>query len=202
MRLINEPGTTHGFDNGWDGYKLTGAAGTPQLYAIEESGNLQVSTSEDMNNTYLGFQAGVDTEYTLTFTHHNTASKYTVIYLVDLVENKTIDITTDSTTYTFNATSSDATTRRFKITTLSSHNNEPDATSRIKIFSSANDVFIQNLDDSTGDIQIFDITGRYLKGASIIPNGITKISGLHPGTYVARAKTNTEQVSKRLIVGN
>jgi len=202
MWLFSRQSFTRKYDNGYDGLKMFGSILSPQLYAIESDGNYQIDCIDDLNNTLIGFQVGQDTDYTLTFTHQNTAIKYAGIYLVDLVENKTIDITADSTTYTFNATSADVTTQRFKITTQPCHDNDPDATSRIKIFSSGNDVFIQNLDDSTGDIKIFDITGRYLRNASIVPNGITKISGLHPGAYVAKAKTNTEQVSKKLIVGN
>jgi len=41
---------------------------------------------------YIGFQAGEDASYTLTFNHQNVDSHYDVVYLVDLVENSVTDI--------------------------------------------------------------------------------------------------------------
>lgn len=88
------------------------------LFAMEETGNYQVSTSDNLNNTYLGFQAGVDNvEDTLTFTHANIALKYDGLYLVDLVENKVVDISTSGTQYAFKAESTPSPVKRFKIVT-------------------------------------------------------------------------------------
>ncbi|MEI6817957.1 MAG: hypothetical protein WCL14_15220, partial [Bacteroidota bacterium] len=39
MWIITNPSCTHGFDNGWDGRKLSGTVLTPQLYASEPDGN-------------------------------------------------------------------------------------------------------------------------------------------------------------------
>ena len=111
--IFGVPGTTRGFDNGWDGYKMTGTVAT-QIYAVEASGNFQVDAVPDMNNTYIAFQAGADTEYTMTFVNQALSPTYTSLYLVDSVANKTINIYTTGTTYTFTATNTTP-IKRFKL---------------------------------------------------------------------------------------
>ena len=115
MWVFAIPGTTRGFDNGWDGTKITGMVAT-QLYAVEASGNYQVDAVPDMNNTYIAFQAGADTEYTLTFTCDALATYYTGLSLVDSVANKTVDVYTTGTKYTFKGTNTTP-VRRFKLVT-------------------------------------------------------------------------------------
>ena len=202
MWLFNKPGASKGFDNGWDGYKMAGALGTPQIFAMEESGNYQVSTSEEMNNTYLGFQAGQDVEYTLKFTHQNLKNNYAAVFLVDLVENKTIDITESDTKYTFLAESTSTAVKRFKIATRPIEKNAPDAETQLKVFSSGNTVFVQNLGNQNGEMVLYDIMGRYLKKANFSPYGVTAVQvGDISGAYIVNATTSTERVGKRLIIG-
>jgi hypothetical protein len=113
MWVFGVPGTTRGFDNGWDGYKMTGTVAT-QIYAVEAAGNFQVDAVPDMNNTYIAFQAGTDTQYTMTFVNQALSPTYTSLYLVDSVANKTVNIFTSGTTYTFTATNTTP-VRRFKL---------------------------------------------------------------------------------------
>ena len=108
---------TRGFDNGWDGFKMTGNILTPQLFAMEADANYQVDAIPDLNNTYIGFKSGEDTVYTFTFNHENLSVGYTQLYLVDSVANKTIDVFQTGTTYTFTAPFSANAVRRFKLTT-------------------------------------------------------------------------------------
>jgi len=200
MWLFSKNSFTKNFDNGYDGLKILGSALTPQIYAIESDGNYQIDCINDLDNTNLGFKAGQDTEYTMTFTHQNLSSKYSGIYLVDLVEKKTIDITGDSTTYVFNATSTDKTVQRFRIVTRIYEKNSPDAEANIKVFGGNGIIIAQNLSNLTGDLIVFDISGRALKTVQLVPNGLTTITGLIPGAYIAKATTSLEKISKRLIV--
>jgi len=108
---------TRGFDNGWDGFKMTGNILTPQLFAMEADANFQVDAIPDLNNTYIGFKSGDDTVYTFTFNHENLSVGYTQLYLVDSVANKTIDVYQTGTTYTFTAPFTANAVRRFKLTT-------------------------------------------------------------------------------------
>ena len=143
---------------------------------------------------------GQDTEYTMTFTNTNIKSKYAGLYIVDLLENKTIDVTESGSTYTFTATSPTQTDKRFKMVARHYEENAPDAEGQVKVFSSNGNIFVQNLDNTSGDIMIFDIAGHYLEKRPLVPNGIITISGIVPGAYVARVATAKEEFSKRLIV--
>jgi len=117
MWLFTVASCTYNFDNGWDGYKMFGTTNAPQIFAIEPDGNYQVNSVPNVNNTYLGFSAGVDTVYTLTFSNENLDVFYKQLYLIDSVANKTIDIFQTGTTYTFSALPTSVPVRRFKIVT-------------------------------------------------------------------------------------
>ena len=199
MWLINQPGTTHGFDNGWDGYKMSGTLGTPQLFAMEESGNYQVSTSSDMSNTYLGFQAGLDLEDTLTFYSENLLTQYAGIYLVDLVENKIIDVSTSGAQYAFVTDTTSAPVKRFMIVT--NPTGAPTvASTQLKVFNSANTVFIQNSGSQNGELIVYDMMGRDIKRATFGPYGVTAVQlETISGAYIIKASTDNERVTKKII---
>ncbi|MDP4240044.1 MAG: T9SS type A sorting domain-containing protein [Bacteroidota bacterium] len=202
MWLFSESGCTHNFDNGWDGAKIIGSSLTPQIFAIEQDGNYQVDAVNDINDTQLGFQAGEDVAYTLTFTHQNIKNNYAGMYLVDLVENKTVDITESGSTYSFVTESTPAPVKRFIIATRNYEKNAPDENTQLKVFSSGNKVFVQNLSNLNGELVIYDMMGRYLKKANFGPSGVTAISaGTTPGAYVVNASTANERVSKRIFIG-
>ena len=197
--LITQPGCSRTFDNGWDGSKFIGSAISPQIYAIEPDGKYQVNSVADINDTQIGFQAGEDTEYTMTFKHTNIKSNYAGVYLVDMLENKTIDVTESGSTYTFTASSTQD-EKRFKMVARHYEENAPDTDTKVKVFSSNGNIFVQNLENSTGDIMLFDIAGHYLEKITLVPNGIVTLSGIIPGAYIAKVSTLKENFSKRLIV--
>jgi len=201
MWLFVDPSFTRGFDKGWDGQKMLGSSLTPQLYAVEKEANFQVDAVDDLHNTDLAFQAGVDVEYTMTFTHQNLEKFYAGVYLFDKVENKTIDITTSGTEYDFVAETTPEPVKRFKIVTRPYEKDASDAESLVKIFSSQGTVFVQNFSNLNGECRIYDIAGHYLMKVPYTANSVTAInSSLRPGAYVAVTITGTEKLSKRLIV--
>ena len=58
-------------------------------------------------------------------------------------------------------------------------------------------------DHLSGDIAIYDMTGRILKTAKFEPYGITAIqTGVITGAYIVKAANTNERVSKRIILGN
>jgi len=202
MWLFSNSSCTRNFDNGWDGAKIMGSSLAPQIFAIEPDNNYQVDAVSDINNTQLGFQAGEDIEYTLTFTYQNLLSKYTGVYLLDLLENKTVEITESGSTYSFAAETTPTPVKRFKIVTRPYEKDTPDATTQIKVFSSGNTVFVQNSGNLNGEITLYDMTGRTLKKSTFGPYGITALQiGSISGAYVVKAYTSNENVSKRIILG-
>ena len=117
MWVFSISSCTRGYDNGWDAYKMLGSAIAPQIMAMEESGNYQVDAVPDYNNTVIGFKAGEDTQYTLTFTNDNLTLKYEHLYLVDLVANDTIDVSLTGSKYTFNVEPTAVPVKRFILIT-------------------------------------------------------------------------------------
>jgi len=203
MWLFSQSGCNRTFDNGWDGVKMLGTALAPQIFAIEPDNNYQVDAVDDINNTILGFRAGEDSEYTITFTHQNLKSKYEGVYLLDLVENKTTDITESGTAYSFVTESTPTTVKRFMIATRPYEKNASDANTQLKVFSSGSIVFIQNLGNLNGEMVIYDMMGRKLKKVTFGPYGISAVQmNTIPGAYVVNAATTNERVSKRIILGN
>jgi hypothetical protein len=201
MWLFSEPGCSPTFDNGWDGLKMFGNALTPQIYAVQPDGNYQVSTSNNINDTRIDFQAGSDIEYTLIFTNQNSSRYYQALYLVDLVENKIIDITQSGTQYSFQAESTPKPIARFKIVTRPYEKNAPDLNSQLKVFSSAKTIFIDNLGNLPGNLYIYDIAGHFIKKTPFGLKTITAVSlNLSSGAYVIKAVTSDEDVSKRVII--
>jgi len=201
MWIFTEPGCTRGFDNGWDGEKILGSALAPQIYAMEDDGDYQVNTVDDINNTYLGFQVGEDLQDTLTFTHENLDTSYEGLYLLDLATNKAIDITQSGTKYVFSAEISKAAIKRFKIITNPVNNDSTDFTTGLRIFSSQETVFVHNLSNENGYVLFYDMSGRMLQKLSFGPGGVTSFPmSLTPGAYIVKALTSKEEITKRLVL--
>lgn len=115
--MITEPGTTDGFDNGWDGYKfLSTALYVPQIYDKSVDGNFQVSSFPTIENNSFAFRAGDATEYTMKFTHYDITYFYPGLYLVDLQNNDTTDVYANGATLKFTASKTDM-AERFKFIT-------------------------------------------------------------------------------------
>ena len=205
MWIFTITGCTAGYDNGYDGEKFIGSNVAPQIYAIEEDGIYQVNSVDNMNNTYLGFQPGEDSIYTLTFTHQNLESHYSNVYLVDSVTQKTTDITATGATYTFTALPSDTIIKRFKIVTNVSQitNLYPvssDNTS-LKVFSSQQTIFVDNKSDVSGTLQLYDVAGRMIQKFQFAANGVTTLRTLLPqGSYVSVAVAEKDKLTTRLII--
>lgn len=110
--VFTVPGTTNGFDNGWDGKKfLNTGVSYPQLYVQGTDYTYQIATVPDANNTVLGFIPGDSTNYTFTFTQTALSAQYKSMSLFDKVTNQTIDISTSGSTYRFASGPNDVTER-------------------------------------------------------------------------------------------
>jgi len=205
MWIFTEAGCTHSFDNGWDGEKMIGSGLAPQLYAMEADGDYQVNSVDDINNSYLGFQAGEDSLYTLTFTHQNPGLKYGNIYLQDSVSQQTVDITQSGSTYSFRALPTDTIIKRFKIITTPDISTGVTApvvnSSQLKIFSSNHTVYIDNPSDEKGFLYLYDMTGRLIQKHPFTANSVSTILlNVTPGTYLAKGITKNRTVTKNIAL--
>jgi hypothetical protein len=109
MYIIQEKSTTSGYDNGYDGDNIL-AANQVNIYTHESFGQMEVSCSNQIDSMYIGFTAGEDSEYTLTF--GAVIGKDTV--LKDLESNDSIVIT-DGGQYTFHAQPNSMNDMRFQL---------------------------------------------------------------------------------------
>ncbi|MEI8086771.1 MAG: T9SS type A sorting domain-containing protein [Paludibacter sp.] len=203
MWLISEPTCTRGFDNGWDGYKSLYNSVT-QIFAIETSGDYQVNSVANINNTYLGFQAGASETYTMTFTHENMESQYPALYLIDLMNNNQVtDITLSGSTYSFSANATGTPDKRFKIVTSlgTVTANKTVADAKLNVYCSQKTIFIDNKLGDAGSLMIYDITGRFVKKFKFSANNISSLPmNIPTGSYILKAKVNNEEVVQSIVV--
>ncbi len=199
--IFSDSACTRKFDNGWDGYKMKGSPSNLQLYATEADGDYQINAVDDINGTYLSFQAGQDTVFTLTFTNKNLEMRYAGIYLVDLLTNQITDVSASGSVYHFKAFSTPEPIVRFKIVT------KPTAISTanakvLKVFSTKEVLLIDNQTSFAGNYELYNISGSIVKNGAFATNGITTIStkGLPTGTYIVKAITENDKVIEKVIV--
>jgi hypothetical protein len=202
MWIFSEPTSTRSFDNGLDGRKLLGSSLTPQLFSMEEDGYYQINAVNSMNDSYLGFQAGSETNLKLTFTHQNLEAKYSAAYLVDLQENKSVDITASGSEYEFTAVSTPTPTKRFKIVTIENGATGLNTTpSQIKIFNTQGAVYVQNSSAIEGSFVLYNMSGSAIKTVKVAANGLTTIPlNMGAGSFVAKVQTDLEKITQRLII--
>jgi hypothetical protein len=172
---------------------------------MEADGNYQVNSVNDINNTYLGFQAGEDSLYTLTFTHLNPGMMYSTVYLVDSLRGNTVDITATGSTYTFSVLPTDTIEKRFKIVAtplvITGVQKTVTAAYPVTVFCSGNTVFVDNKSDQAGILQIYDIAGRRVQDYPFTAGEVTTLrTGLSPGVYVTAAVTKTGKTTTRLVI--
>lgn len=165
--LFSVPGTTEGFDNGWDGYKFISNTPAPQIYVASPDGKFQVSTSANIHQQVLGFIPGVADTYTMTFTHTDLNLTYKSLYIHDKVTGKTTDIFAQGATYTFSAKSNDIKDRFVMLTVATDENNaknenakerstKENKAKKVKVFSNNHILSVNNPNTEKAIVRIFN----------------------------------------------
>ena len=98
MYIIQESTTTRDYDNGYDAPNQF-AEGIANIYTTEPFGKMEVSCANNIDSMYIGFQAGTDDQYTLSFRSLIGDS----LYLKDM-EQDTIIRMEEGAAYRFSAT--------------------------------------------------------------------------------------------------
>ena len=98
MYIIQESTTTRDYDNGYDAPNQF-AEGIANIYTTEPFGKMEVSCANNIDSMYIGFQAGADNYYTLSFRSLIGDS----LYLKDM-EQDTIIRMEEGAAYRFSAT--------------------------------------------------------------------------------------------------
>ena len=107
MYVIQHEVGTAGYDNGYDARNMA-VNGQVAIYTHELDGQMEISVSDKIDSTYIGFRAGSDSEYTLRM----TSVVGEEMYLKDLVDNILIPVV-DGQDYTFSATPNSVNDTRF-----------------------------------------------------------------------------------------
>ena len=107
MYVIQHNECTAGYDNGYDAENIA-VDGQVSIYTDERAGQMEISVSDNIDSTYIGFQAGCDSEYQLRITSIIGEE----LYLKDL-ENDVVMTLVDDEVYTFYATPNSTNNRRF-----------------------------------------------------------------------------------------
>lgn len=98
---------SEGFDNGWDGEKLSFGTEAPSVYVINQQGGYDaVSAIPSFEGTLVGFRAGANNSCTLNFEYDG----YETLYLNDLQEQQSTLIDAGHT-YTFTTSAYDSEAR-------------------------------------------------------------------------------------------
>lgn len=218
--MITEPGTTDGFDNGWDGYKfLNTTAGIPQIFDKTVDGNFQVSSFPSIENKGIGFLAGNATEYTFKFTHYDITYFYPGLFLVDLLKGDTIDVYANLSTYKFTASKADV-ADRFKFITKrdvkpvvvtppvvipdskNGKNKNTNIDKKIKVFSSRRMLKIENPYKVEAKVRIVDArTGKLLGTYVVNPNSTISIGNeTNSGPVIVESSTETDTSSTTVLI--
>lgn len=109
MYIIQDSMATSGYDNGYDAPKQM-ADNLMNIYTNEPFGKMEISSTDHMNEMYIGFQAGDDSQYTMTFSSLIGDS----LYLYDMEADEYIEMT-ENGQYQFSATPMSTNDLRFQL---------------------------------------------------------------------------------------
>jgi hypothetical protein len=198
MWIFSKEGTTRGYDNGWDGPKMAGDAGTARIQAVEADNIYQINTVPDVNETVISARAGnTDISYKLKITNENMLSQYNVLYLYDILTKALIDISLPETEYFFTMTNTSS-EPRFKILTSAGMTTGLSNTSVNYSNGRLTCVDWSKL----SDIKIFNIQGIEVSNINLSNRRANAIdTGLTQGVYILKITTkDTAQYSTKIIV--
>ena len=101
LYLLEDEAFSDRFDNGWEAEFMSNDGRSASLYAISPIGDMAVSAVADIEGTTLGFEKGMENQYTFSFTYTGR-----MLYLNDIQQQRSTLIT-DWNTYTFTTSESD-----------------------------------------------------------------------------------------------
>ena len=187
------------YDNGYDAKKMTGSSLQQQIFAVEDDGDYQIDATDNLNNTKIAFQAGQEQDYKMTFYQTNIDKKYSGLYLFDMVENKTTEITESGSVYNFKANPTPKAVTRFRIiATPVVSDKDPEA--NIVYFNINNTLYLYNRANETANIYLFDISGRVLNRTTIPANGMTGILMNPEKVIILRSVYSSSSESHKIMI--
>ena len=190
MYIIQTAQTTAGYDNGYDAPNQT-VEGLTNIYTAEPFGNMEVSCSNNIDSMYIGFQAGIDSQYTLSFRSLVGDS----LYIKDL-ENDSIIQMIEGEQYHFTAEPNTINNHRFQVLLHPRFVSKGDNTSTsvhgyentMKIWSQGKIVYILNA-PTNSTAMLYSISGQHILSTPIdnrVSPFAIDLSHLAEGVYIIR----------------
>ena len=194
--IFAKEGTTHGFDNGWDGRKMS-ERGIAQLYVMgSDNSQLQVATVPTVENMLLGFEADVNGKYTIEFalSDHWTTEE---IYLRDLATGANERVINGGS-YTFEAEKGDSGTRFSLSASGIPMNNE--SAKIVVLAMGEGKIAINNNSNLDCTIFISNTAGKLLQRLEVKAGGGQEVESLPLGSYVVRLQNAVVNDVRKVIV--
>ncbi|WP_143738810.1 T9SS type A sorting domain-containing protein, partial [Porphyromonas gingivalis] len=196
--IFTDAGLSFGFDNGWDGRKLT-EKGLSQLYAMSDIGNdkFQVAGVPELNNLLIGFDADKDGQYTLEFALSDHFAKGGV-FLEDLNRGVTQRIV-DGGSYSFDAKRGDS-GARFRL----SYDEEWVESAEVSVLvgTAGKRIVITNNSEHACQANVYTTDGKLLIRLDVKPGSKSMTEPLVDGVYVVSLQSPATSSNVRKVVVN
>lgn len=198
LYIIQTDETTPLYDNGYDAPNQT-VSGLTNIYTTESFGKMEVSCSNRIDSMYIGFQAGSDTQYTLSF----SSLIGDMLYLEDLEQDTIVAMHSDEP-YTFQATPQSVNDYRFRLLIHPKGNsdspNTPTDTEQadnIRVWINNDMLHIIGATANT-NIHIYNISGTYILSDIVSDSPYTcNVAHLQSGVYLIRLNEQIYKVIKK-----
>lgn len=194
------------YDVNYDAYKLSGLAEAPQLYSILTGRKLTINalqSPQTSSEVPLGFVAGAETSYTLTFTGMESFDASIPLRLDDLKTGLSRDLRTDPV-YEFTATPGDD-EHRFRLRFKSSTGfGEQESIKQVYIYTLEKDVYISanRLTIGTCEVYIYNAVGQKVYQGRFVPAAEDqKFARINtPGAYIVKVISATGTTTEKIII--
>ncbi len=198
LYIIQTDETTPLYDNGYDAPNQT-VSGLTNIYTTESFGKMEVSCSNRIDSMYIGFQAGSDTQYTLSF----SSLIGDMLYLEDLEQDTVVAMQSDQS-YTFQAAPQSINDYRFRLLLhpkgISDSPNTPTDTEQadnIRVWINNDMLHIIGATANT-NIHIYNISGTYILSDIVSDSPYTcNVAHLQSGVYLIRINEQIYKVIKK-----
>lgn len=198
LYIIQTDETTPLYDNGYDAPNQT-VSGLTNIYTTESFGKMEVSCSNRIDSMYIGFQAGSDTQYTLSF----SSLIGDMLYLEDLEQDTVVAMQSDEP-YTFQAAPQSVNDYRFRLLMHPKGNsdslNTPTDTEQadnIRVWINNDMLHIIGATANT-NIHIYNISGTYILSDIVSDSPYTcNVAHLQSGVYLIRLNEQIYKVIKK-----
>lgn len=198
--LFEEPSATRGFDNGWDGLKLS-EGNIVQLYVSgEDNSRYQVATVPDLRGTSLGMEPDRQEHYAFSLSVTAEVESRN-LYLRDLLTGRSYPIR-NGAEYRI-AGGNTVQGNRFRITD-SALRAEALPASAIDIYTAGNAIVVSNGTQEDCTATVYDASGKVSAERSVRKSSTEYISNagrLSPGVYIVKVRGEQSiDETKRVLV--